>query len=457
MNRIAGRAGIAVLLVLALMAGLVFFVGEYFIKADDWANAEGNPHVYNAGNIGCGIVTDREGELLMDLTEGRAYSDSLLLRMSTLHWLGDREGNISAPALPHYAQDLSGFDLVNGMYSYRGSGGEAVLTLSARAQKTALEALDGYKGTVAVYNYKTGEILCAVSSPTYDPDDVPDISGDTTGDYEGAYLNRFTQVSYVPGSIFKVLTTAAALENMPDAEDWTFHCEGYYYVDGNEVSCEEYHGDLTLKTALAYSCNCAFAEIAGILGPDVLEDYVEKYQLTESLTFDGITTAEGYFDLENATDPEIAWSAIGQHHDLVNPARFLTFMGAIAGDGSAAEPYLVEEVSSGGATTYSADVTSTGRIMTKTTAAKLQDYMRNNVTLRYGDENFPGLMVCAKSGTAELDGDRASNAMFAGFVMDREYPLAFFVAVEGGGYGRHTCVPIISQVLQTCVEVMDGE
>ena len=457
MNRIAGRAGIAVLLVLCLMAGLLFFVGEYFVKAEDWANAEGSPHVYNAGNIGCGIVTDRGGTMLMDLTDGRRYSESLLLRMATLHWLGDREGNISAPALPSHAENMSGFDLVNGVYSYNGSGGEAVLTLSAQAQKTALEAMDGYKGTVAVYNYETGEILCAVSSPTYDPDDVPDILGDTSGAYEGAYLNRFTQVTYVPGSIFKVLTTAAALENMPNAEDWTFYCEGSYYVDGNEVTCEEYHGELTLETALAYSCNCAFAEIAGTLGADVLEDYVKKYHLTESLTFDGITTAEGYFNLENATAPEVAWSAIGQHQDLVNPARFLTFMGAIAGDGSAAEPYLVEHVSSGGATTYSARTVTTGRMMTKATAEKLQDYMRNNVVLRYGDENFPGLTVCAKSGTAELGGDQASNAMFAGFVMDDEYPLAFFVAVEGGGYGRHTCVPIISQVLQTCVDVLDGE
>jgi peptidoglycan glycosyltransferase len=95
--------------------------------------------------------------------------------------------------------------------------------------------------------------------------------------------------------------------------------------------------------------------------------------------------------------------------------------------------------------------------MTKTTAQKLQDYMNNNVVLRYGEENFPGLTVCAKSGTAELGGDETSNAMFAGFVMDEDYPLAFFVAVEGGGYGRHTCVPIISEVLQSCVEVMDAE
>ena len=456
MNRIAGRSGIALLLVLVLVGGLVFFVGEYFLEADDWINAAGSPHVYNGGNIGCGVVLDREGELLLDISDERTYPESLDLRMSVIHWLGDREGNISAPALPNYSDALSGFDLFNGIYSFSGTGGEAVLTLSAQAQIAAMEALDGYKGTVAVYNYKTGEILCAVSAPSYDPDDVPDILGDDSGEYEGAYLNRFTQVSYVPGSIFKILTTAAALESISAIEDRVFVCEGSLYVDGNEVTCGREHGEQTLAEAMTNSCNCAYAEIALELGADTMEEYVDQFELTKSIQFDGITTEEGYFDLENATDPEIAWSAIGQHHDAVNPCRFLTFMGMIAGGGSAAEPYLVEEVSAGGSTTYRAKTHSTGRLMTSVTAEKLQNLMRNNVIDSYGDENFPGLTVCAKSGTAEM-GEGQDNAMFAGFLLDEEYPLAFFAAVEDGGYGRYTCVPIISQVLEACKEVLDRE
>jgi peptidoglycan glycosyltransferase len=205
------------------------------------------------------------------------------------------------------------------------------------------------------------------------------------------------------------------------------------------------------------SCNCAYAEIALELGADVLEEYVEAYALTDSLTFDGITTAEGYFSLENASEPEIAWSAIGQYHDAVNPCRFMTFMGLIAGGGDAAEPYLVAQVSAGGKVTYNARTETTGRLMTTATAEKLQRIMRNNVESGYGDENFPGLTVCAKSGTAELGDGKESNAMFAGFVLDEAYPLAFFAAVEEGGYGRYTCVPIISRVLEACKEVMDRQ
>ena len=89
MNRIAGRSGIAMLLVLVLIGGLVFFVGEYFLEADDWINAAGSPHVYNGGNIGCGLVTDREGRTLMDVTDVRTYADSETLRAAMIHWLGD--------------------------------------------------------------------------------------------------------------------------------------------------------------------------------------------------------------------------------------------------------------------------------------------------------------------------------------------------------------------------------
>ena len=456
MNRIAQRAGVALVLVLVLLVGMVFFVGEYFIEADEWFNFSGNPHSGH-GAAGHAAVKDRNDTLLMEIREQRTYSGSETLRSSMIHWLGDREGNINAPLISAYSEALTGYDLINGIYAYSGAGGEMTLTLSAKAQIAALEALDGYKGTVAVYNYETGEILCAVSTPAYDPDNVPDIAGNTTGEYEGAYYNRFVQISYVPGSIFKVLTTAAALENIENIEEAVYNCAGSYLVDGNEVTCESIHGDQTISEALTNSCNCVYAQIALELGAEVLERYVNEYEVTETLRFDGIVTKKGYFSLDEASAPEIAWSAIGQHHDAVNPCRFMTFMGVIAGGGSAAEPYLVQRVTAGGSTTYTAKTSTTGRLMSTKTAETLQKLMRNNVVNSYGDENFSGLTVCAKSGTAEMGEGMTSNAMFAGFCLDEDYPLAFFAAVEKGGYGRYTCVPIVSEVLEVCKEVLDQE
>lgn len=455
MNRIAGRTGIILLLVVALLAGMVFFSVEYAMYGSNWATFVGSPHVYNGTNIGCGTITSRDGVVLLDTNGKWEYSSDLSVRKSTLHWLGDRMGYISAPALSHYAQQLAGFDSFNGVYAYADAGGKATLTLSSELQTLALEAMGNRKGTLAVYNYKTGEILCAVTTPTYDPDNVPDIN-DMDDAYDGIYLNRFVQSSYVPGSIFKVVTLAAALEKIHDVEERTFICEGSYYLGGSQVTCERTHGELSLKSAFARSCNCAFAQLAQEIGSEGLNQYVQQFGITDSISFDGITTAQGNFDVSSGDAVELAWSAIGQFKDQVNPCRFMMFMGAIAGDGSAAIPYLVDEIKVGTTRTYRAGTTKTAKIMSSDTAQTLQAYMRNNVESIYGADNFPGLTVCAKSGTAELGGDQKPNAMFSGFVMDEEYPLAFIVAVENGGYGSHVCVPIISPVLQACKEIMDN-
>lgn len=270
-------------------------------------------------------------------------------------------------------------------------------------------------------------------------------------------MNRFTQFTYTPGSIFKIVTTAAALEEIPDIREQSFTCEGSYGFSDNSdpVTCEIAHGTMSLKEALARSCNCAFASIVDQLGPDNLQRYVEKYRVLERIRFDGIATRAGTFKVENAGRNQIAWSGIGQHLDKINPCAYMTFLGAIANGGSAVQPYIVSKVTCGGETTYQAVTETSAPVMPEEIALELQAMMRNNVVSNYGADNFPGLTVCAKSGTAESD-TAASTALFAGFVTDEEYPLAFIVVVEEGGYGRQTCVPIIAPVLAECKAVMDA-
>ena len=457
MNRIAGRTAIVWILIAALAGGVLFFVGELAVKGDTWITSPGSPHVYTGSNIGCGIVTDRCGVMLLDMTSDRVYSEDVTIRKSTLHWLGDRYGYISAPALTEHADSMVGYNFVNGTYTFADGVAAASLTLSADVQQAALEALGSKKGTVAVYNYKTGEILCAVSAPNYDPDNVPDIAGDTSGKYEGVYMNRFIQTSYIPGSIFKCVTAAAALESVPDIESRTFSCNGSYDLPGGRVTCESAHGQTDLREALASSCNCAFAQVAQLLGGDTLARYVEQFDVTERVSFDGITSTSGNFDISDKEMADIAWSAIGQGNDQINPCAFLTFMGAVAGEGIGVEPHLVKEISIGRSNSYRAKTVRGERIMTAQTAQTLREYMRNNVDSVYGADNFHGLTVCAKSGTGEVGGGMKPNATFCGFVEDLEYPLAFIVVVEDGGYGSAVCVPIISKVLDACVDALDAE
>lgn len=456
MNRVASRAFVAVLLALLLVAGLGFFVVEYVTNAADWVMFPGSPHVYSGGNIGCGTVVDREGTMLLDLENGRIYASSEALRKATVHWLGDRYGSISAPALPAHAAELAGYDLLNGVYAYGNASGIARLSLSGAVQTAALEAMAGKKGTVAVYNYETGAILCAVTTPSYDPDNVPDVENDDSGRYEGMYVNRFTQSVYVPGSIFKIVTLAAALEEFPDAENMTFSCSGALELEGGRITCESAHGSQSLKDAFRNSCNCAFAELALEIGAKKMEKYVNTFGITDSITFDGIETASGNYQASGGSEAQIGWSGAGQYNDQINPCAFLNFVGAIAGGGRGASPYVVENILVGNTRTYTAKTQMGETVLSRSTAQTIREFMRNNVENKYGDSNFPGLAVCAKTGTAEVGGDKKPNAMLAGFVADTEYPLAFIICVEDGGYGAQVCLPIASRVLEACMESLNG-
>ena len=449
MNRIRKRAWIMLVFMVILLGGLSFFLYEYSADAAKWLTYQSAYHVKVQ-------VVDRDDTVLMDTTGGRVYSDKLAIRQSTLHWLGDRIGNISTPILREYAAAMSGYDYLNGTYT-ESNGGVMELTLSARVQAAALKAMDGRKGTVAVYNYKTGQILCAVSTPTFDPDNVPDIAGDTSGIWEGVYLNRFTQVTYPPGSIFKIVTTAAALDSVEGIQEMTFSCGSVFEIQGGRVTCEAAHGELNLRQAFAKSCNCSFAQIAQLVGSKKLMAYADRFGILDSLRFDGITTVPGNFDLAGADKLALAWSAIGQYTDMINPCQYMTFMGNIAAGGSAAVPYLVDRVTVEEKVTYQAETENMNMEISKELAQTLRDYMANNVKTIYGAEHFPGLTVCAKSGTSELGGGKKPNALFSGFVADEAYPLAFIVVVENGGYGSHTCVPILSKVLAECKAVLDGK
>ena len=455
MKKVSGRAIFPLILAIVLLAGTVLLCVRYFAKADEWVTFSGSPHVYTGVNLDGGVVTDRDGTLLLDSTDGRTYSADAVTRTATMHLLGDRYGYIQAPLLGSFADDMIGFDKINGLYGAEGTEANAALTLSAAAQTAAYQALGNYHGTVGVYNYKTGEILCAVTSPSYDPDNMPDVDADTSGAYDGVYVNRFFQAAYTPGSIFKIVTLAAAIETVPDWESLTFTCEGKTIIGGQEIICEGVHGTITLKQALAHSCNVAFGELAGKVGTKALMEYAEKLGLSESFECDGIPVKAGTVDLKDADAGDLAWAGIGQYTDQVNALTFMRAMGRIAGGGTAAEPYLMAKITRGEKTAYEAKSETSSRALKAETAAKLTEYLRNNVATMYGDWQFGGLNVCAKSGTAEHEGETA-DAMFAGFCVDENCPLAFVVFVENGGSGSAVAAPIAAKVLQVCAAAMNG-
>ena len=452
MKATAARTKYVLILAGILLFGLLTFVIRYFMFADRWISFS-----HRSGLSSIHQVTDRSGTVLYEPHADKPYAADQLVRKAVVHLLGDRNGNIDALALKEYIPQLVGYDKLNGTYGQEEGTGELTLTVDARIEAVALQALNGRKGTVGLYNYKTGEILCAVSSPAYDPYDPPVITEENADQYEGAYLHRFFNYAYTPGSIFKLVTAAAALETIPDIQERTYECKGYIIVNGERINCQggKAHGTQTLEEALANSCNCTFAQIAQEVGAEALSRKVLQIRITDTLFVDGYYTRRGTFDFDLSEANNLAWAGIGQHTDMVNPCQYMTYMGAIANGGQAAMPYLVSSVKSAGKYRYRADTTYIESMITAQAARDLTAMMHNNVVTMYKTLDLPGVEVCAKSGTAEQAG-KENTATFAGFVKDERYPLAFIIIVEEGGAGSSACAPIAKAVLQQAMAVLDA-
>jgi len=437
-----------------LFLGVCFYIGKVVIYGSTWVSYPANQHIYAKGKISTGSVYDVNGVLLMkNTTSGTPkYNSDASIRKALLHATGDADGNIITGANKAFAGRLVGYNLLTGTYSSKKTGRRLYLTLDADVCKTAYNALNGRKGTVGVYNYKTGEIICMVSSPTYDPANPPTIASDDTS---GVYVNRFTSSTVVPGSIFKLVTAAAALEEISDINSWTYTCTGEYSLgtaETDRVTCPTAHGEVTFKEALAVSCNCAFAKLSLTLGNETLEKYTKKAGLMNSYSINGIQTAKGTFEFPD-NKVTLAWTGIGQNKDLVNPCSMMVYVGAIANGGKAAVPRLIESVKFGNGLPAGLFFSrKTDELISADTATTLEKYMHNNVVETYGKSNFPGLDLCAKSGTAEVGGNKAPNSWFTGFIRNDGYPYAFIVLVENGGSGSSTAGSIANKVLQEIVK-----
>lgn len=441
MKKLEKRAIICLALAAILFAGLCLFIFRFVTQGPEWATFYANQSIYEDGRLAIGKVYDVDGDLLAENGDGLVYySDDEYIRRGTLHAVGDMDGNISTAALSAFKSDIVGYSLLTGTYSVNGQGNDVKLTIDDEVSKAAYLALNGRDGCVGVYNYKTGEILCMVSTPSFDPENPPEISSDDTS---GVYLNKFLSSRMIPGSIFKLVTSAAVLENMSSIDDWTYYCDGSMEINNEVITCTYAHGEVDLDEALAVSCNCGFGDLTIKVGADTMEEYVEKLGLTKSYALNGVGNLEGSFKFPSTAALNLAWAGIGQYDDELNPCSMMVYMGAIANGGKAPEPKILHHVLS--------KTAWTDQMIEEETAARIESMMKKAVEDTYGEWNFPDLDIYAKSGTAEVYG-RYPNAWFTGYIKNDNAPYAFIVCVENGGYGSSVAGPVANEVLQAVLE-----
>lgn len=456
------RGFIVLLLVAVFTAGLIYLAFNLGTNAEKWATLRVNNHLVNDDGsfIGAGNVLDRNGEILAQTVDGeRVYNNSERIRRSTLHIVGDSEGYIASGVQTAYKRELIGYNLVTGIYSLKKyeRGNDVTLTIDSSVSATALDALGSKKGIVAAYNYKTGEIICSVSSPNFDIRNKPsteEIEKNEDGKYEGLYLNRLLDGLYTPGSVFKIITASCALENIPDIESWEYECEGEMFINGVSVSCPRKHGKLDIEEAFSQSCNCAFSELSKELSATQLTNTANAFGFGKNFAFGNSFTEESIINLNDSSASDIAWASVGQYTTLMNPYHALTIAGAIANNGTAKLPFVVKNFASPSGRVVKEVTAEEVVYTTPENAKKLKELMRGAVKNNYGDWNFSGVTMCGKTGTAEVSDTEKPHSWFLGFSEDEKCPLAIVVVVENGGWGSTTAIPVASEVIEEASKVI---
>lgn len=453
MGNTVKRVYIVYALILAFLCGLVFLVYGYAVHGDEWVTKRVNNHLYtNRQLTTAGSVLDRNGKVLVESDDdGRSFNSDLTVRKATLHAVGDTQGYIATGVQSIYRSYMIGYDFINGVYKAvrDGTGNDITLTIDADICRTAYNALGYNNGTVGVYNYKTGEVICMVSKPTYDPENKPaDIDSDTSGKYDGIYLNRLLSGVFTPGSVFKTVVAICALENMDDINERDFKCTGKYTTKDGTVICNATHGKLTFEKAYNRSCNSVFAQLANELGKKKLTATAEDLGFNSSLSACGVSLAKSMFNVSKADKNELGWAGIGQHTVLANPCHLLMITGAVANGGNAVTPKIVKNSTSSKLLELLGDISPLSQISIDTKiASQMQKMMRSTVKNYYGDGRFPGLEMCGKTGTAEVDGERP-HAWFMGFSQKEDFPYAIVVMVENGGSASSVAIPVANKVMQ---------
>ncbi len=466
-------------LITFLVIGLVLAAGLYGfysvnLYGSRWFSSTGNVRSWAAKDeVIAGDVIDRNGVVLAttDADGKRVYQSSIQARSAVVHLLGDREGNVANGVDSFQSGYLLGFktsltDRVAALFGGGTRHGDNVtITADGELCRRIVEAFEtgtgtkGKSGAAVVMNYRTGEVLALVSLPVFDPKNITDEVKTNT---LHPFWNRALQSTLAPGSTFKIITTASALENLKDITDYTFTCTGatkvmdQYIHDYNQAQ----HGQLKLERAFTVSCNNAFAQCALLLGDGALRKTAEDFGFNDNFLFRDIVVENSVYPTANRNDVEVAWSGVGQSQIGATPLHMCMVAAAVANGGVMMEPRLLLSVQSPtGTSRLRFTQKEYRRAVPEDIAKTLQSYMLNVVASGTGTAaRVSGLTVAGKTGSAEaaVNGVDVTNAWFVGYIADDRLPYACCVLVEEGGSGGSVAAPVAATIFKYLKDTYGG-
>ena len=471
-NRLVALVTVSSVMFALLIANLTYI---QVIKADYYRNLPNNNHtiakserVQRGAIITSDNVTLAESLQQEDGTYVRAYPQGSLAA-HTVGYMSSRYGasGVEASLNETLAGKADHSTWTSALYSLAGidtPGSSVVLTLNSQMQKAAEQALSGYTGAIVVLNPTTGAVLAKASSPSFDLTDIDYAMTDTGG--SGTLVDRATQSLYTPGSTFKVVTLAAALDTQTAALDSTYEAPASIEIGGGDVTNidDESWESLTLEEALAKSANTVFGQVGTQLGASDLVTYANAFGYGQRLGQDFSTTASLMPEPSEMTEWETAWAAVGQpvgmHASPAGPQTTVmqnaVVAAAIANGGIVMDPYVVDHIlSPEGATTATTQPRSLGQAVSSDTANQVKQAMLEVVESGTGrSAKVRGVKVAGKTGTAEVS-STVANSLFVGFAPYDQPTVAISVCIEGSEssdvHGKAAAVA--GQVLAACLNV----
>nr|WP_239522631.1 penicillin-binding protein 2 [Geodermatophilus sabuli] len=349
------------------------------------------------------------------------------------------------------------------------SGGDVVLTLDPAVQEAAMAGLEGVTGAVVALEPSTGAVLGMASTPTYDPGLLSSHDPAAIRAYweelnaaeRDPRLNRAVSDRFSPGSIFKVIVSAAALSTGEYTPDTVVPAPDTLTLPGTTTELENFggsscssSGEQSLIDALTVSCNTAFAQLGIDLGEDRVREMAEAFGMDgEEREIPLTVVGSSIGDPEN--DAELGVSSIGQQDVQMTPLQAAMIAAAVGNDGTLMAPYLVDQLRAPDLSVLDeTDAEVLGEPVSAEVADQLTEMMESVVAEGSGRAaRIPGVTVAGKTGTAENAGP--DHNWFIGFAPadDPQIAVAVFVA-NGGGTGGDVSAPIAREVMQA---FLDGQ
>lgn len=360
-------------------------------------------------------------------------------------------------------------DVVNSLAGIGTAGNDVTLTINSKIQQAAEDALAGNKGACLVLDPDTGAVLAMASAPTYDPGDIEAVMEQANANpSDSTLINRATESLYAPGSTFKIVSLATALEDGVAQEDTVFPSPSSMKFANATVSNfnNADYGNLTLAQATALSSNTVFGQLGVDMGAEKLVAGAEDFGFNKEIDFPlpfVTSVMPSASDLQK-NEWELAWAAAGQpvgdptRPDRESPAgpqatvlEMAMVGAAIANDGTIMQPYLVDSVNNAnGERSFSAQPTKLMQAVSNTTAGRVRDVLLGVVQNGTGTAAaIQGVEVAGKTGTAEKA--NSNDSWFVGMAPADDPRAVVAIVIEDGSEGIGTAKA--QNVLKTALEV----